>query len=94
MKSIAVPSFYILLLDTSALSLLSALAVCTQIVYLTFCNIEQVGTTPKWRSDRQVSEACNERGQLMADIWIGYTTVLEAWRRDPDPALSESQPAR
>lgn len=25
----------------------------------------------------QVTEGCRERGELMADVWIGYTTVLE-----------------
>ncbi|KAL3145195.1 Translin-associated factor X-interacting protein 1 [Trebouxia sp. C0010 RCD-2024] len=26
---------------------------------------------------KQVTEGCRERGELMADVWIGYTTVLE-----------------
>ena len=24
-----------------------------------------------------MSKECSERGELMADVWIGYTTVLE-----------------
>ena len=24
-----------------------------------------------------MTEGCRERGELMADVWIGYTTVLE-----------------
>ena len=25
----------------------------------------------------QVTEECRQRGELMADVWIAYTTVLE-----------------
>ena len=34
---------------------------------------------PSCRTMHQVGVACEERGRVMADVWLGYSTMFDRW---------------